>query len=134
MEYAIFDTSVWINFSRGIENKETALLEKYLSEYPDLIILTPTIIQEFLMGLKTEKHLTQFETHFKRLTILEDNWLENSVDAAKIYFNLRKKGISVRKSTDCLIAQFAIKNNFLLVHSDTDFDLIAKGTNLKTIS
>lgn len=55
-----------------------------------------------------------------------------SIDAAKLYFELRKKDVTIRKSTDCLVAQVTIENNTLLVHLDSDFDLIAKNSILRT--
>ena len=47
MEKAIFDTSVWIDFSKGIKSVGTILLKKYLNENINALYLTPTIIQEF---------------------------------------------------------------------------------------
>jgi len=54
--------------------------------------------------------------------LFKPDWEKTSISAAKLYFDLRKKGVNIRKSTDCLIAQIAIENNVLLVHNDTDFE------------
>ncbi|MEQ8878296.1 MAG: PIN domain-containing protein, partial [Cyclobacteriaceae bacterium] len=54
-----------------------------------------------------------------------------SIDAAKLYHSLRKKGTNIRKPNDCLIAWYAIHHDLTLVHNDQDFDLIAKHTPLK---
>lgn len=130
MESTLFDTSVWVNFSKGIENNETVLLEEYLTKSPSSIILTPTIIQEFLMGLSNQTDFDFFRYHFSKLICLKGDWHDLSVNAAKLYFELRKKGITIRKSTDCLIAQVAIENKIRLAHNDVDFDLIAKNSDL----
>lgn len=132
MERAIFDTSVWINFSKGIENPQALMLEDYLKNSPRLIFLTPTILQEFLMGLRTEKDIFKYQSQFSYLNLLKPDWEKTSISAAKLYFDLRKKGVTIRKSTDCLIAQVAIENNVLLVHNDTDFQLIAQNSSLRT--
>ncbi len=132
MERAIFDTSVWINFSKGIENPQALMLEDYLKNSPRLIFLTPTILQEFLMGLRTEKDIFKYQSQFSYLNLLKPDWEKTSISAAKLYFDLRKKGVTIRKSTDCLIAQIAIENNVLLVHNDTDFELIAQNSSLRT--
>ena len=132
MEKAIFDTSVWINFSKGIENPQALMLEDYLKNSPRLIFLTPTILQEFLMGLRTEKDIFKYQSQFSYLNLLKPDWEKTSISAAKLYFDLRKKGVTIRKSTDCLIAQVAIENNVLLVHNDTDFELIAQNSSLRT--
>ena len=60
MEKAIFDTSVWIDFSKKIENEQTLKLENYLNNFPMLLYLTPTILQEFLMGLRHENDFFKF--------------------------------------------------------------------------
>jgi predicted nucleic acid-binding protein len=132
MEKAIFDSSIWINFSKGKMNLQTEMLEDYLKSSPSLIYLTPTILQEFLMGLKTENDFTKFSFQFSYLNIFKPDWEKTSISAAKLYFDLRKKGVTIRKSTDCLIAQVAIENDVLLVHNDSDFELIAQNSSLRT--
>jgi predicted nucleic acid-binding protein len=134
MEFAIFGTSVWVNFSKDISNTETQLLETYLSSKLIKILVTPTIIQEFLMGLRTQKQIDFYQLHFGRLICLDHNWKETSIAAAKLYFDLRKKGITIRKSADCLSAQVAIANGVLLVHNDSDFNLIASGSALRVFA
>jgi predicted nucleic acid-binding protein len=56
------------------------------------------------------------------------------VDAARIYFDCRRKALTVRSSVDCLIAQVALDNRLALLHSDRDFDAIAKVRPLQTVS
>lgn len=84
------------------------------------------------MGVKTVKEFEFYNLHFSRFIIPEVEWTKVSVSAAKLYFDLKKKGITIRKSNDCLIAQIAIENKALLVHNDSDFELIASGSGLKT--
>ena len=132
MENAIFDTSVWINFSKGIENPQTLKLEDYLTNFPNQVYITPTIIQEFLMGLRHETDFVKYQHQFQYLNSFKSDWEQASIAAAKLYFDLRKKGVTIRKSTDCLIAQIAIQNDVLLVHIDSDFELIAKNSSLRT--
>ena len=132
MEKAIFDTSVWISFSKGVENAQTQKLEHYLINNPKQIYITPTIIQEFLMGLRHETDFIKYQYQFQQLNSFKSDWEKTSIAAAKLYFDLRKKGITIRKSTDCLIAQIAIENDVLLVHIDADFELIANNSSLRT--
>lgn len=132
MDIFIFDTSVWIDFSKGIANDSTIKLEEELEKGGPNLYLTPTIIQEFLMGVKTEKDFASYLFKFTNLKILKSDWETVSIACAKLYFNLRKKGLTIRKSTDCLIAQVAIQNNAILVHNDIDFDQIALNSELRT--
>ena len=131
MENTLFDTSVWINYSKGILNKETDLLDKYLKIGSQFLVICPTIIQEFLMGLKTEIEFEKYKDHFNHLMCLNEGWKATSLEATILYIDLRKKGITICKSTDCLIAQVEIKNDVLLVHNDSDFDRIAQGSSLR---
>jgi len=48
-----------------------------------------------------------------------------------IYRSLRKEGVTIRKTNDCIIAAVAVENCVPLLHSDRDFDLIASGTKLR---
>ena len=91
MENAIFDTSVWINFSKGIENPQTLKLENYLTNFPNQIYITPTIIQEFLMGLRHETDFVKYQYEFQYLNSFKSDWETTSMAAAKLYFDLRKK-------------------------------------------
>jgi len=131
MKKAIFDTSVWISHSNGGENPQTLVLEDYLKNFPKKIYITPTILQEFLMGLRYESDLVKYKFQLQSLNSFKSDWERTSIDAAKLYFDLRKKGVTIRKSNDCLIAQVAIENDVLLVHLDSDFDLIAKNSPLR---
>jgi predicted nucleic acid-binding protein len=131
MEIAIFDTSVWIDFSKGIKSSGTILLKKYLNENITALYLTPTVIQEFLMGLRTENDFMTYKRYFETLNIFELDWKTVSISSAKLFFDLKKKVVTIKKSTDCLIAQIAIDNNALLVHNDSDFDFIAQNSELR---
>ena len=51
--------------------------------------------------------------------------------AVDLYRQLRKKGITIRKSVDCLIASYAILTDMYLLHNDKDFEYIAKESRLK---
>lgn len=51
--------------------------------------------------------------------------------AARLYFDLRRKGLSIRNPIDCCIAQLAIENNLLLLHDDRDFITISQHVPLK---
>ena len=132
MEKAIFDTSVWIDFFKNRGSKEAILLEEYMKFSSKNLLLTPTIIQEILQGVRTEKEFTQKQRVLQSYNLMKPDWEITSVAAAKLYFDLRKKGITIRKSTDCLIAQIAIENDVLLVHIDSDFDLISQNSSLQT--
>lgn len=132
MEIAIFDTSIWVDLYRNNISIKVKLLEEYIEFYSNNLFLTPTIIQEILQGSKTNAEFNYRQSVLLDFNIFDDTWLETSTAAAKLYFDLRNKGVTIRKSTDCLIAQVAIQSNCLLVHNDSDFELIAQNSTLRT--
>jgi predicted nucleic acid-binding protein len=131
MEPALFDTTVWIDFIKGIDNPQTELLEKTISQEPGFVLITPTVLLEILQGLRTESDFNRTKTTLESFQMLSPGWADISVDAARLYFTLRKKGVIIRKSTDCLIARIALQFDVLLVHNDIDFDQIAQYTPLR---
>ena len=131
MEPAIFDTTVWIDFINGTDNRQTRLLEQTIREHPDFVLITPTILQEILQGLRTEADFHRIKTILDSFQMLAPDWPITAVETARLYCTLRKKGVTIRKSTDCLIAQVALHVDVLLVHNDSDFDQISKHTSLR---
>jgi predicted nucleic acid-binding protein len=122
------DTSVWINFFKGIESKEVRILTKYI-EHDDPIFLCPTIVQEVLQGIPNDKQFKEIKEYLLAFQILDDDGLEMAISSANLYRSLRKKGITIRKSNDCLIAQYAINHSLHVLHQDRDFDLIIENYN-----
>ena len=121
----IADTSVWINFLKGVESKKVNELVSFI-ENDDPIYLCPTIVQEVLKGITNDGQFKEIKEYLLAFPILNDDALEMTISAAALYRTLRKKGITIRKSNDCLIAQYAIKYSLSVLHQDRNFDLILK--------
>lgn len=130
-EPLIFDTSVWIDFLRNKSNPPSDLLTSYI-EKNDQVLLTPTILQEVLQGIRDDAKYEHIKDIFSYFTTLQLPPIHAAVGAAGLYRSLRKKGVTIRKSNDCLIAFYAIEFSTALVHLDSDFDLITKHAKLKT--
>jgi len=117
------DTSVWINFFKGVDSKEVEVLIRYI-ENDSPVYLCPTIVQEVLQGINNDKQFREVLASLLAFNILNDDGVEMAISAANLYRWLRKRGITIRKSNDCLIAQYAIKHSLQVLHQDRDFDLI----------
>jgi len=117
------DTSVWINFFKGVDSKEVEVLIRYI-ENDSPVYLCPTIVQEVLQGINNDKQFREVQASLLAFNILNDDGVEMAVSAANLYRWLRKRGITISKSNDCLIAQYAIKHSLQVLHQDRDFDLI----------
>ncbi len=119
----IFDTSVWINFFKGNNSDQTRLLV-YLLENDLPVYYCPVISQEVFQGIKKDSELEEVKEVFTVLDKLVEDPYQAATGAAEIYRNLRKKGITIRKGNDCLIAWYGIKNDLEIIHCDRDYDMI----------
>jgi len=122
-EPVLVDTSVWIDFFKGSDTSQVNMLTEYI-ETDETIYLCPTIIQEILQGITNDNQYKKIKDYLMCFGVLNDDSLESALGAVKIYRALRKKGISIRKSNDCLIAHYAIKYALKIIHKDRDFDMI----------
>lgn len=131
-EPLLFDTSVWIDFLNRKNTAEANLLEKYI-EMDDEVLLTPTILQEILQGVRSDEKYRQVKDLLSYFTMLQLPSVQAAIGAADLYRSLRKKGVTIRKSNDCLIAYYALEFSTTIVHTDSDFDLISGHTRLKVL-
>ncbi len=117
----LVDTSVWIDYINGTETGAVVYLDQLLLN-PLSVGITSYIYMEILQGAKTEKDYRQFEKYFsgQKFYALK-NQKKSYATAAKMYFDCRRQGITIRASIDCLIALCAIENDLILLHHDTDF-------------
>jgi predicted nucleic acid-binding protein len=129
----IFDTSIWVDFLRNRSNPGSNLLTKYI-ERDDPVILVPTVLQEVLQGIREDTQYKRIKEILSYFTVLQTSAVQEAIGAAELYRSLRKKGLTIRKSNDCLIAFYAIEFSTPVVHADADFDLISKHSKLKTYS
>lgn len=125
----IFDTSVWIEFFKGNNSDQTRLLV-YLLENDLPVYYCPVILQEVFQGIKKDSELEEVKEVFTVLNRLVDDPYQAATGAAEIYRELRKQGLTIRKSNDCLITWYAIKNSLEIVHNDRDFDVIQNNIEL----
>ena len=127
----IVDSSVWIDgFNPKINTPEKAILKQLiLNDYP--IYLCPIIYQEILQGIREEKVFAQMKSVLQQYRMLNFDLMYVTNHAIDLYRYLRKKGITIRKSVDCLIASYAIIANMHILHNDSDFEQIAKESKLK---
>ncbi len=132
-EIVLVDTSVWIDHFNGILSAKTRLLHNLLEQEAE-IVTCPPIIQELLQGIKDDNTYVFIKDYLIKSSILQIDFTMASIGAAELYRNLRKKGITIPKSFDCLIAYFAIYFNVPLLHNDKDFDLISKHSKLNIYS
>jgi predicted nucleic acid-binding protein len=127
----IVDSSVWIDsFNPKIKSIEKEVLKQLIiNNYP--IYLCPVIYQEILQGIKDDKVLKEIKYILQQYKMLEIDLMDVTNHAINLYRNLRKKRITIRKPVNCLIATYAILENMYILHNDSDFTQIAKGSKLQ---
>ena len=125
----IADTSIWIDYVRGVQSIQTDLLDYELLH--DRVATGDIIIVEFLQGFREEKDLKIAKRIMDRLEYYDFLGKEMAIISAEKYRKLRKNGITVRKTIDVIIATFCIEKGFELLHNDRDFDPMEEILGLK---
>ncbi len=127
----LVDTSVWIDFFAGRDLLHVANLEQLILNNEDLA-LCGIILTEILQSIAddtTHRRVQRYLTPLIMLPMPEAVFIR----AANIYRNLRKQGITIRKTNDCIIAATALEHHCLLLHNDKEFLPIAKHYPLKVV-
>ena len=127
----IVDTSVWIDFFRGKGTPQVEKLERFLTE-GEHICICGIILTEVLQGIRKDSDYTRTLSRFDTFLFLDMN-RRTFVKAAQMYRTLRRRGITISKVVDCLIAAVAIEHNIALLHSDSDFDPIERVCGLNVV-
>ena len=85
---------------------------------------------ELLAGAKDEPRASELKRMLLSFDHLAFRGLDDYEQAAALYRHCRRKGLTVRSMTDCLIAAVAIRCGAAVLHQDRDFDAIAQHTAL----
>ena len=127
----IVDTTVWIDFFHGVENPETLWLNTELDR--QRLGLTDIILCEVLQGVRDDVMAKEVERRLLTLEVFETGGVTLAREAARNYRTLRSRGHTVRKTIDCLIATFCLREQHSLLHRDRDFDPFEKVLELSVI-
>lgn len=122
----LVDTSVWIDYLRGRRTVAVSRLDQIL-EAGQPYGITSLIYQEVLQGTDSDVSWSRIEAYLRTQVFYHPNDpLLSYAEAARLYSRCRRAGVTVRSTIDCLIAQVAIERGLILLHSDRDFDGIAR--------
>ncbi len=127
----LVDTTVWIDFFSGRSLPHVKALEDLLVNRKDLCI-SGIILTEVLQGIRGDSEFDKTRDLFSNLIFLPMRY-STFLRSAEIYRSLRKKGITIRKTVDCMIASVALENDIALLDNDKDFDPIEHHFGLKRI-
>jgi len=127
----MIDTSVWIDYLSGKDNQKTNQLNYLLNN--ELICIGDIILLEVLQGIRFDKEFERVSKLFHNLITHNVLNTEIAYKAAQNYRYLRAKGITIRKSVDCIISTYCIENDIILLHNDKDFIPFTKYLKLQVI-
>lgn len=127
----VVDSSVWISLFREQMSDQVAKL-KVLLETPDLL-LGDLILMELLQGARDEKLAAAIELRMREFSLAR--MLDEHVAraAARNFRQLRRLGVTVRKTNDLIIAAFCIENGHALLHADLGFASFEEHLGLTTV-
>jgi len=119
----LVDTSVWIDYFNGVENKQTEHLDRILLEQS--VLVGDIILTEILQGFDSDKEFRLAKQALDPLDCVHLGGKSLAIKAASNFRFLRSKGVTIRKTVDMLIGSWCIEHEVELLHNDKDFDQIA---------
>jgi predicted nucleic acid-binding protein len=121
----LVDSTVWIDYFNGLESSQT--------DYLDQIVDRTPILAEVLQGFRDDSDFEEARRALSKYIQVEMVNPELALQSARNYRLLRRKGITVRKTIDSLIATYCIENEHDLLHNDNDFDGYEKHLKLRVV-
>jgi len=123
------DSTVLIDYFNGTTNWQVEVLESILGK--EIVVIGDYVLTEVLQGFRSDKEFQKAKTIMQAFPCFTIGGKEIAIQSAKNFRYLKKKGITVRKTIDVLIATFCIENKLTLLHNDRDFDPFVKYLKLR---
>lgn len=127
----LVDSSVWIDYFRGIDSPATRRLDQLLGQEP--LAIGDLILTEVLQGFSAEKEFDTAKRLLTSLTMIELGGRDVAIQAARNFRTLRRHGITTRKTIDTIIATRCIMCGYSLLHTDRDFDPFVRHLGLRVV-
>ncbi len=116
----VVDTSVWIDYFRGVVTPQSDKLDTLLGV--EQLLTGDLILTEVLQGFENDRDFNQARKLLASVPLVPLVGEEIALQAARNFRKLRTLGITVRKTMDTLIATGCIEKQLSLLYSDRDFD------------
>ena len=126
----LVDSSVWIDFFNGTVNTETDKLNEILGL--EEVVIGDLILAEVLQGFRSDTDYKAAKNVLTSLTVYDLLGKELAIKSANNFRKLRKKGITIRKTADVIIATYCIENKIPLLFTDKDFLPFVDNLRLKS--
>jgi len=116
----LVDSSVWIDFFKGVATTQSDRLDALLGVEP--LAIGDLMLAEVLQGFDRDHDFERALQLLRSLTVIDIGGEDIAVQAARNFRALRTLGVTVRKTIDTLIATRCIADGHALLYSDRDFD------------
>jgi predicted nucleic acid-binding protein len=126
----VVDSSVWIDFFRGVTTPQTERLDVLLGSEP--LAVGDLILAEVLQGFGSEKDFNKARRLLTALDVIALGGEGIALQAARNYRALRAHGVTIRKTIDTIIATRCIEDDFALLYSDRDFEPFVEHLGLRS--
>ncbi len=126
----LVDSSVWIDFFNGIACAETDKLSEILGL--EEVVIGDLILAEVLQGFRSDTDYKIAKNVLTSLTVYDLLGKDMAIKSASNFRKLRKKGITIRKTADVIIATYCIENKIPLLFTDKDFIPFVNNLRLKS--
>ena len=127
----VVDSGVWIDFFNARESAARGELRRVLADGHTRLVVPDLVLFEVLRGFREERALRQARTLLQTLHVEPCGGEAIALAAAGHYRHLRARGITVRSAIDVMVAAFCIESDYLLLHSDRDYDAMAAHRGLR---
>jgi len=128
----LVDSSVWVDYFRGNNTPQTDRLDLLLGREP--LAIGDLILAEVLQGFDSDRDFRQARRVLTSLLVVDLGGVEIAIQAAKNFRILRRRGVTIRKTIDTIIATRCIESGYELLYSDRDFDPFAQYLGLRVAS
>ena len=125
----LVDSSVWIDYFNGVATRQTDVLDRLLGREP--VPLGDLVLAEVLQGFRDDADYRAARNLLGSLVTFQMLGAAPAVRVAANHRALRRQGVTVRKTTDAVIATFCIEQQLPLLYSDCDFDPFVKHLGLR---
>jgi len=129
----LVDTSVLVPLFRGTDTSAVRFLVHAVQDDVPVFV-TPIIVQEILQGARDEREWVALDRQLARQALVHPtDALVTHRRAGRIYFDCRRRGLTVRSTIDCLIAQLALEHDLSLLQDDQNYQAIRRIRPLKLL-
>jgi predicted nucleic acid-binding protein len=117
----LVDTSAWAEFLNGTGSPEARAVDRLLAGEDD-VVTCGLVAAEVFQGIRRDRE--ELEAFFRKMTFLEPAGIDTYLKATDVHRALRRRGVTIRSTIDCLLAVLAAENGCDLLFRDRDLRVI----------